>query len=283
MPFTVVKQVLTDFRTLGAKSLEITGGGNPLLYRDGDKRIADIVDYALILGYRIGIITNSHNLTPLNDVSHVVDWVRVSLAKLDEGKTPQDYVLGDVPDERVGWSYIIHERTTADTIRSIGQLIERFPRTKFVRLAGDCLKIGTHPEVMAAYAPIVAEVDKWGKFFIKDIGEDDVPHDDFCAMGVIRPYVAPAPHGEGEYRVYACTSHVLQERTYNLDYSLCCVSSIIPTWRLMNDHFKRYGYPYAIRGNQGCGWGETCSHCFYANNNRLLDAVAYPSDDDAFA
>ena len=30
MPFEKIKQVLRDFRTLGAKSVEITGGGEPL-------------------------------------------------------------------------------------------------------------------------------------------------------------------------------------------------------------------------------------------------------------
>ena len=34
IPFKDIKQILTDFKTLGAKSVEITGGGNPMLYRD---------------------------------------------------------------------------------------------------------------------------------------------------------------------------------------------------------------------------------------------------------
>ena len=53
MPFPQIEEMLTQFKALGAKALEISGGGNPLLYRDkennkniflekpGFKRISD--------------------------------------------------------------------------------------------------------------------------------------------------------------------------------------------------------------------------------------------------
>ena len=34
MPFSDIKKTLEDFKQLGAKSIEITGGGEPLLYKD---------------------------------------------------------------------------------------------------------------------------------------------------------------------------------------------------------------------------------------------------------
>ena len=63
LPFAKIQQVLNDFKDLGAKSVELTGGGNPLLYRDRDSgaNINDVIEYANSLGYNIGIITNSHS------------------------------------------------------------------------------------------------------------------------------------------------------------------------------------------------------------------------------
>jgi MoaA/NifB/PqqE/SkfB family radical SAM enzyme len=52
MPFKDIKKTLEDFKFLGAKSVEITGGGEPLLYKDketGDD-INSIVEYAHELG-----------------------------------------------------------------------------------------------------------------------------------------------------------------------------------------------------------------------------------------
>ena len=38
MPFSDIKQVLEDFKSIGAKSVEITGGGNPMLQRPRAKK-----------------------------------------------------------------------------------------------------------------------------------------------------------------------------------------------------------------------------------------------------
>jgi len=55
IPFKDIAKGLKDFRFLGAKALEITGGGNPLLY----PKINEVIKMAHDLGYDIGIICNS--------------------------------------------------------------------------------------------------------------------------------------------------------------------------------------------------------------------------------
>ncbi|NJL41991.1 MAG: hypothetical protein HC899_39105 [Leptolyngbyaceae cyanobacterium SM1_4_3] len=86
-----------------------TGGGNPLLYKDGDKNINHVVELAHSLGYEIGVITNteklSRHLKPEN--ADKLSWVRVSLIKLDEGKNPEDYDFSGFPLSKLGFSYII--------------------------------------------------------------------------------------------------------------------------------------------------------------------------------
>ena len=67
IPFEKIVKLLNDFKSLGAKSIEITGGGNPMLYRDREtgENINDIICYAGSLDYDIGLITNSHDLKRL--------------------------------------------------------------------------------------------------------------------------------------------------------------------------------------------------------------------------
>ena len=299
MPWDTVVSVLSQFIELGAKSIEITGGGNPLLYRDKNehKDINDIIELAWTMSFEIGIITNSHDLKAIDPYNYEkIKWIRISLIKLDEGKEPADYHFRGFPEERLGFSYIIYDGvpetprlknqrpgTTVYTIYKLVELVQRYPKVKFVRLAGNCLIKGNNKAVRDTWKPIVDKVDYHSKFFIKDIGSDDGPFTDGCYVGMIRPYVAPDPHGNG-YRVYVCTSHVLNTRTYDTAYALCSTDedAIKSAWAEMNRRFQMFGYPYEVKGNRGCGWDETCKFCYYQNNNRILHTVAHEMPDKNF-
>jgi hypothetical protein len=304
MPWHLVESTIAQFKSLGAKSIEITGGGNPLLYCDraksqgvGKANINDIIVFAHSLGFEVGIITNSHDLKAIDpDIYCMIKWIRISLIKLDEGKGPEDYNFRDFPEHKLGFSYIIYTGveatprlhrpaagTTPDTIRRLAEMVELYPGVKFVRLAGNCLVKGNNAKTRKHWRSIVDEVDKYGKFFIKDIGDDDGPFDEGCYVGMIRPYVAPHPSGDGRYMVYTCTSHVLNERTYNADYALCEVKDIKQTWFDMNTRYRTKGYPYEVRYNGGHNWCSTCKFCYYQNNNRLLHTVARDMPDANFA
>ena len=297
MKWSEIEQVLRDFKTLGAKSLEITGGGNPLLYKDIDtgKNINDIIRFANSLGYHIGIITNSEKLTKLSrDVYDMISWIRVSLIKLDEGKEPEDYDFAGFPYEKLGFSYIIYDKgpspvtgrqysgTSEYTIQRIARLVELHGGgIKFVRFAGNCLIKGNNSLVRKKLSDVIDANDKYKKFFLKTIEDTDSPYNDGCYVGMIRPYVAPSPDGIG-YNVYACTSHVLNSRTYDVNYALCKIEDIIPAWAKMNENFREKGYPYEIKGNCGTGWCSTCTYCYYRNNNRILHTVAQKMPDGEF-
>ena len=302
MPFPQIEEMLTQFKALGAKALEISGGGNPLLYRDKDnnKNINDVIRFAGTLGMDVGIITNTEKLERHLDPSvyRYINWIRVSLIKLDEGKTPEDYDFGSFPTDRIGLSYIIYETTgtadilsrtgraykgtTPESIRKIARLIELNPSIKFCRIAGNALVEGAQVEIQKSYRPIIETLDSLDKFFIKDVWEDTHAFSDGCYVGLTRPYIAPNPETGGDYQVYICTSHVLEHRTYDLNFSLGSASDVKAIWDKCNLNYAKYGYPYEVKGNNGSDWNSTkgCGTCLYYNNNRLLHTVAQPMDDD---
>lgn len=300
MPFSKIVETLKSFKLLGAKSVEITGGGNPYLYNDRDEKkdINDVIELAHSLGYKIGMITNTYSLKRLKkELYDKIDWIRISLIKLDEGKNPEDYDFNDFPMNKLAFSYIIYETngfpdqlsrtnkayqgTTKYSIEKIAKLVELYPEIKFVRIAGNCLIKGNNEKIKDQYREVINAVDKHSKFFIKDIGLEDSPFNDGCYIGMIRPYVAPNPHG-GDYRVYICTSHVLQKRVYDLDYSLCSVDNIIEAWAKMNEHYQKNKYPYEVKNNKGNDWCDTCKFCYYKFNNKLLHTVANEMPDKDF-
>jgi len=309
LPFEQIKSILREFKDLGAKSVELSGGGNPLLYRDRKTKenINDVINYAYELGYDIGIITNSHSLKRwLKKESHnKINWIRISLIQLDEGKTPEQYDFDGFPYEKLAFSYIIYDGqkgeegefiadelsrtnrvykgTSVETIESISKLVQHHPEIKFVRLAGNCLIKGNNASTRDKWKPIIDKVDELHKFFIKDIGYDDSPFNDGCYVGMIRPYIAPSPHSDKPYNIYMCTSHVLNKRVYDEDWAMCDVSNTKDSWDKMNDNFQKKGYPYEVKNNKGANWCDSCKFCYYKFNNKLLHTVVNDMPDKNFA
>lgn len=303
IPFKKIKKILKDFKSLGAKSLEITGGGNPLLYADWTKNkkkkrdINDIIKYAFALGYKIGLITNSHDLSKIKEENHhKISWIRISLIGLDEGKEPEDYNFNGFPYEKLGFSYILYEtdgvstnRTTRiypknpiETIEKIAKLVELHSGIKFVRFNADCNKEGNHTLFYDKYKEVIERNNLSGKLFIKDVMDNDNPFNDGCYLGAIRPYIASHPTEPNNYQIYPCNSFVLGSRGYDMDFSLGSIDKIKEIWERMNRSYNYKNYPYEIKGNKGCGWKDTCKLCFFANNNKLLHTVANEMSDKDF-
>jgi len=300
IPYHKLIKMLLEFKHLGAKAVEITGGGNPMLYRDKEagKNINDVIRYAAGIGYDVGIITNTEDFTRHLDpkVYDMINWIRVSLIKLDEGKEPEDYNFGGFPLDRIGLSYIIYESTgdqpdelsrtrkiypgtSPETIKKIARLIELNPEIKFCRIAGNALVPGAQVEAQQIFRPVIQELDRHNKFFIKEIWDNDVAFKEGCYVGLTRPYIAPHPDG-GDYQIYMCTSHVLEKRTYDLEFSLGSIDNVKQIYRECNVNYAMYGYPYQVRNNKGDNWDTSCGTCLYYNNNRLLHTVAQSMDEN---
>jgi len=257
-PFEKVKKVLEDFGCLGAKSVEFTGGGNPMLY----PKINEVIDYAYELGYKIGIISNHGNPGKRlkKETAEKLSWYRCSLTKLEEGKTVNDYDFSIIPKGKLGFSHIINVKTTVKVIEDIAELVRRNSDVKFVRIAGNCLDPKSIETVKDKWNPIIKRVDKFGKFFIKEIGGCHTAYPDFCGVGPIRPYVYDDGH------IYICTSHVLMKRRVLPEYRIGHADDILGMYKRMKSHFEETGKPYDINISK-------CGECFYHNNNKLLHAV----------
>lgn len=269
IPFKQIQAGLKAFRELGAKSVEITGGGNPLLYRDSVADINDIVSTCSSLGYKIGIITNSEMLSSRLTLSAMAKcaWIRVSLAKLDEGIGPEDYNFTGAED-RLGFSYIMHAQSAGNILQQIAELVDRWPTVKFVRIAPDCLTEDSK-EIEHRIGQEVAALDRLGKFFIKEIGDNFHPYPGGCWVGMIRPYWTFTG-------IYICTSHVLQKRAYLPEYRLCGANEIKEAWMRMNANFTQGRPPYSIDISK-------CEKCYFANNNKILSTIIHEIPDKEFA
>lgn len=119
MPF--MKNYLDQLVPLGLKSVIISGGGNPLLYKCPETKvgISELIVYVKSLGLDIGMITNGmpmkkddngrlvwRNLT--GEAMDMLTWVRISMSGLDH-KEREVYVPEIGSNTTLGFSYVYHD------------------------------------------------------------------------------------------------------------------------------------------------------------------------------
>lgn len=116
-----MKIYLDQLVPLGLKSVIISGGGNPLLYKCPETKvgISELIIYVKSLGLEIGMITNGmpmkrdrnrrlvwRNLT--GEAMDMLTWVRVSMSGLDH-KELEVYVPEIGSNTTLGFSYVYHD------------------------------------------------------------------------------------------------------------------------------------------------------------------------------
>ncbi len=132
LDFNVVIDYLRTLKQYGLKSVILSGGGNPILYKckNTGNNFNDVVEDIHAMGLEIGLITNG---MPLRRYSHAWDhnlkvftqreswntvrpetldkltWVRISMAGLDHYE--EEVYVPDIDPERttLGFSYVGHD------------------------------------------------------------------------------------------------------------------------------------------------------------------------------
>lgn len=267
LPYKWIVKALKDFRKLGAKSVEITGGGSPLLY----PKINEVINLAFKLGYDIGVISNSINpgkyLTKKS--ADQLTWYRASLSAFYFNENTK-YDFSIIPKGILSLSYIICDETTENALESIVKVIRDRPDVKFVRLAPNCLDKELIKNYKTKWEPIIRKIDPNNKFFFKEVETAYLPYSEFCGVGMVRPYCTE------DGNIYACSSFLLRKRKYEPQYIIGHITDIKGMYKQANINQKIFGYPYEVPVNQ-------CYHCMLPNNNKLLHTVVRRMSDANFA
>lgn len=282
---------LSQLVPLGLKAVILSGGGNPILYRDGKYDFNALVEYISGLGLDIGLITNGMPLVEddgrmtWKGVKVVTldkcTWVRISLSGWDH---PQDKI--DTPDfdpakTTLGGSYVFHDiyeepadkkhgrvSTVQDVVtkgKAVTWGMNRIPRLReqmiewneqyhprYVRLLPNCLEPSLIGERAKVLQTLANEIDP-AVFFVQ-VKPPRQPHR--CLKG----YPHPVANCDGF--CYPCDSVVLN-RTAGHKFG--------SAWRIckMSDIGKFYSEP--IRPNVP---NDICPGCVFSDQVDLISAIA---------
>ena len=111
---------LTDFITAitvlkiyGLKAVELSGGGDPLLW----SHFSDAVDYAHDIGLKLSLVTNGlaiKNISP--DILSKFNWIRISIQSVAYAKKLN---LRNIKDIKTSMSYIVHDNKSFAEIEKL--------------------------------------------------------------------------------------------------------------------------------------------------------------------
>lgn len=127
LPMNKIVRFVEQLQPLGLKAVILSGGGNPILYRDGKNDFNALVEYLYGLGLQIGLITNGmpmvvypseldcakpsrrswKNVHPRT--LDMLTWVRISLSGWDHG---EEIEVPDIDPSKtaLGGSWVYHDR-----------------------------------------------------------------------------------------------------------------------------------------------------------------------------
>lgn len=245
-----------EFINLGIQTVEITGGGDPLCYPKLNQYLEHLYSYQL----KVGMITNSIGLNKVVDkeLLRSLSWLRISANVLDYKDTIE---LPEKFDGTLGFSYV-----WTDGISTMEQL-ERIKKialdngVEYIRLVPNCLS--THEEQVKHNTELAEVAKRAGAPVFFQRKNFDTP--DGCFWGYLKPFLYC-----DEY-VYPCSSTVLNpdaDKQFNPRYRWCHYSEIRRVW-------EEDGIDSIIDT-------KNCTHCVFADQNRILEYALQEQEHEEF-
>lgn len=242
---------IRSMTTLGLKTIEWTGGGDPTMYDN----IGSFIIFCHVLGLEQGFITNGIYLK--ENVGKAIDrlkWVRVSMNCLDY----VDFVSLPNIKGTLGFSYVMNDKTTDDTLKRLHAHVKKY-KPSYVRIVPNCqATFKQQEENNRKFSKLIAS---WGEPYFYQKKEFERPKR--CWWGHFKPFLL---HNGW---VYPCSSVVLNEdagKTFHDNYK----------WFEMVDFVEHYARVITYFPT------KNCNKCVFTNQNNMVDNILNPTGMEAF-
>lgn len=237
-----VQEIVTNFNHLGAKSIEITGGGDPTMY----PYINETINYCDKLGYKIGLITNGIALKNISVKNlNKLMWLRISLSMLDFNENFE----WEIPKIKgtLGFSYVWHAKSKPELLDKIYALSLKH-HTEYVRIVPDCLEAKSQIKYRNEVAALIKQKKYEDKIFVQTKPYDVVKP---CYIGAFKPFI------NADGYIYHCSAVPLYNRKFEKEWRICHIDDVK---KIFPDNFKPCSAEMCRKGK-----------CFYSEQNKLLN------------
>jgi MoaA/NifB/PqqE/SkfB family radical SAM enzyme len=245
-----------SFIKLGTKTVEITGGGEPLCYHGLNKYIA----YLVWAGVKIGLITNGLGINEIiPEYQEKFSWIRISANVYDYKKRI------DIPKNfpgTLGFSYVWTDGISSfETLMAIKKIAED-NKVEYIRLVPNCLGTKDQQIVKNSFLQQIADNIGPPVFFQKKVF--GTPRE--CYWGYLKPFLYPDGY------VYPCSSVVLNTNAneqFHESYRLC-------HWKDVENFWTKVHTTMSLIDT------KLCDHCVFTEQNEILDYVLHQQKHEDF-
>lgn len=147
MSLDKAERIIWSFRMLGAKAVDLTGGGEPLMY----PHIEELVRYIRYLDMKISLTTNGLLLDKHRDIIPAFTWIRVSVSDYsDEAVLVGKGILQIIRDyPSVDWnlSYVATRRPNYGLFALFAEFANVIEQITHVRVVSDLLDLHYLPSI----------------------------------------------------------------------------------------------------------------------------------------
>jgi MoaA/NifB/PqqE/SkfB family radical SAM enzyme len=264
LPYGDAIAAVTKFASLGTKGLEITGGGDPLLY----PYVNEIVRHGKVLGMSIGLITNGLAYEKFTEWDKL-DWIRISSHALNSNNPNTQSKFREaiekaqsVPGLDLGSVHIYY-----GSIEALENVVGFMDHYKVpTRITPDLTKSPTWiKDNMAIAKDIVENKMKSQYCFVSDFNMKFEREHENCFMHLVKPYIHP------DGNVYVCPGASFSPENFcnvSPEYKLCSIDDIV----------KTYTDPKNLKATT-----QKCAFCKYQPQNDLINDITMNTKDNDFA
>ena len=286
LPFNDYIKTLDSFKKLGLdyEFCALAGGGEPMLYKDGDKDINDQIISAYDRGYKVFIISAENDYSRITkEAADKLHNLRISFTRINE-KGNKDkgtiYNFGHIPESKICGSYIMYdetlpkydyevekalreknkrewmyeEKTTNEIIDKIFDIHIKYPFLKNTRISPDYFLIKENGDKLIKKFKYRAVLKKFdiSRFEIDTSYTRDnrfSPYRDSCIEGIINTTIHPKYadgdlNDDGSWIVSWCRQHVFNKKTFDTRYENCKIDEIESKFKSIIDIYLRTGVPH---------------------------------------
>lgn len=252
-----LKDALSRFFKLGVKTVEITGGGDPLLYPN----LNDLISFCLENDKKVGLITNGLGINKLLDktLQKRMSWIRISANTLDY-RDHLDLPKNMNPDGNLGFSYCWTENLSTESQLLRIKKIADDNGVKYIRLVPNCL--GSQEELDKWNAYLQPLADRLGHPIFYQPKDTGSPAN--CFLGFLKPFLY------ADCYVYPCSSTVLNpeaDEQFNPSFR----------WYHYDKMEEIYSQPMSSIVDT-----KRCPHCVFVPQNRQLEYIVNSHTNQEF-
>jgi len=253
LKWDTMKDTIDALKDMGLKTVEITGGGEPTMYKDINDLICIITDG--LFNLKCGLITNGTNLKALTQKSlERLTWIRISMNCLEQ---VSDIEIPKLPDTcTLGFSFVWDTDKTSEQNKKLLDKIEVYSKkykAKYIRVVPNCLSTEHIAKARKEVPKMIKEIPN-AFFQSKEYSAHDK-----CFMGYLKPFL----YTDGYF--YHCSANPLIDRKFNEHFRMGHCSEVREIWRNPK--------PFPT---------EKCGLCFFAEQNRLIEDLMTKREHEEF-